>query len=209
MLLSPLTPETALDELVERLVEPGWCVLPGFVPAEMARELADQARLWQNEGLLSLAAIGRGDEAQVREAIRGDLTRWLEPGMTPATDRFLALSEQLRQALNASLFLGLEELESHYALYPPGAFYKKHLDRFRDDDRRTITIVLYLNEHWLPADGGELRLYLPDGSVQDVQPELGTLVCFRSALLPHEVRVAHRERLSLTGWFLRRGEIPW
>ena len=34
--------------------------------------------------------------------------------------------------LNRDLFLGLEDFESHFAMYPPGAFYLKHVDRFRD-----------------------------------------------------------------------------
>lgn len=201
--------QASLDHLVEQLVEPGWCVLPGFIPAQIARELADQARLWQQADLLTPAAVGRAGGAEVREAIRSDITLWLEPGMSAATDRYLALTEQLREALNSALFLGLEALECHFAVFPEGAYYKKHLDRFRDDDRRTISVVLYLNEHWQAEDGGTLRLYLPDGSTQDVLPELGTLVCFRSALLPHEVMPAARERLSLTGWLLRRGEMPW
>ncbi|MCO6705038.1 2OG-Fe(II) oxygenase, partial [Streptomyces sp. CHB9.2] len=43
---------------------------------------------------------------------------------------------------------------------------------------------------------------------QDVLPLGGSLVCFLSGQLPHEVLPATRERLSLTGWFRRRGENP-
>ena len=81
-------------------------------------------------------------------------------------------------------------------------------DRFRDDDRRTVTVVLYLNEEWQPDEGGELRLYLPDGRVHDVMPLGGSLACFMSADFPHEVLPATRERLSLTGWFRRRAGAP-
>ena len=110
----------------------------------------------------------------------------------------------LRQALNRGLYLGLEDFECHFALYPPGAFYQKHLDRFRDDDRRTVSAVLYLNDDWQPQDGGELRLYLPDGAEREVPPLGGSLVLFLSSDFPHEVLPANRERLSLTGWFRRR-----
>ncbi|MEH6367338.1 MAG: 2OG-Fe(II) oxygenase, partial [Pseudomonas marincola] len=98
-----------------------------------------------------------------------------------------------------------DSYESHFAFYPAGAFYKKHLDRFRDDDRRTVSVVLYLNEQWQDDFGGELRLYLPDGETRDVRPEAGSLVVFMSADMPHEVLPATRERLSLAGWFRRRG----
>ncbi len=40
-------------------------------------------------------------------------------------------------------------------------------------------------------------------------PQLGTLAVFLSANLPHEVLPATRERLSLTGWFRRRGQAPF
>ena len=39
-----------------------------------------------------------------------------------------------------------------------------------------------------------------------VLSEAGTLVVFLSADVPHEVLPATRDRLSLTGWFRRRGD---
>ena len=68
-----------------------------------------------------------------------------------------------------------------------------------------MSAVFYLNPDWQAEQGGALRLYLTDGSTHDVLPEAGTLVVFLSADLPHEVLPATRERLSLTGWFRRRG----
>ena len=65
---------------------------------------------------------------------------------------------------------------------------------------------MYLNDGWQAEDGGQLRLYLADGQVRDVLPEAGTLVVFLSADIPHEVLPASRDRLSLTGWFRRRGD---
>ena len=44
-----------------------------------------------------------------------------KPGQSAACDSYLGLMDSLRQALNRGLFLGLEEYESHFALYPPGA----------------------------------------------------------------------------------------
>ena len=126
-----------------------------------------------------------------------------------ASDRYLNLMESLREALNRGLFLGLEDFECHFALYPPGAFYRKHVDRFRDDDRRMVSVVVYLNEGWLPEDGGQLRMYLDEERVHDVQPTGGCLVVFLSGEVPHEVLPANRERLSLTGWFRRRGNEPF
>ena len=66
-----------------------------------------------------------------------------------------------------------------------------------------MSVVLYLNEDWRAADGGELVIVAEDGE-RVVVPAGGTLVTFLSQRFEHEVRVAERVRLSLTGWFRRR-----
>lgn len=196
--------EPISDDVAQR----GWSLQPGAIDADLVAALARECRARAAAGELSPAGIGRGDGQQVREGIRGDRIDWLEPGQAKPCDHYLELMDALRLQLNRELFLGLEDFEAHFALYPPGAFYQKHLDRFRDDDRRAVSAVLYLNPDWLPGEGGELRLYLADGATHDVQPEAGTLVVFLSGDLPHEVLPASRERLSLTGWFRRRGDGP-
>lgn len=194
-----------LLRVVDDLASHGWSQQSIFLPQALTMELAEECRARAAAGQLNPAGIGRGDQQQVQEGIRGDRIDWLESGQSAAGDSYLALMESLRQALNRELFLGLEELESHFALYPPGAYYQRHLDRFRDDDSRTVSVIVYLNEEWQPDDGGELRLYLPGGRVHDVLPLGGSLACFLSADMLHEVLPARRERLSLTGWFRRRG----
>ena len=120
----------------------------------------------------------------MREGIRSDHIQWLEPGQSPVCDDYLEVMDGLRQQLNRELFLGLEEFECHFAFYPPGAFYQTHLDRFRDDDSRSVTAVLYLNPDWQPAHAGELRMHMPDGSQLDVPPLAGNLVVFLSGEFP-------------------------
>ena len=94
--------------------------------------------------------------------------------------------------------------EAHYAIYPRGGFYRRHRDRFHDDDARVLSCVLYLNEGWSPEHGGALRLHLDGNESRDVLPAGGTLACFLSERFEHEVLPATRERLALTGWFRRR-----
>lgn len=198
-----------LLRIVDELAEHGWSQQNIFLPMDLTRALAAECRKRAAEGELAPAAVGRGPTSEIREAIRGDRIQWIEPGQAPACDRYLALMDSLREAINRSLFLGLEDFESHFALYPPGAFYLKHLDRFRDDDRRAVSAVLYLNETWLPQEGGQLRMYLKDRGEYDVLPTGGCLVVFLSGEVPHEVLPATRDRLSLTGWFRRRGNEPF
>ena len=62
--------------------------------------------------------------------------------------------------LNKTCFAGIVAKEFHYAVYPKRSFYKKHLDTFQNDDKRTISIAFYLNESWDISYGGELKIYL-------------------------------------------------
>ena len=91
----------------------------------------------------------------------------------------------------------------HFALYPPGAFYKRHLDAFKERNARKISLILYLNQDWQVTDGGQLRMYLPEQRL-DISPLGGRLVCFRSELIEHEVLPAKRDRLSITGWLTNK-----
>ncbi|MGH8379778.1 2OG-Fe(II) oxygenase [Pseudomonas sp.] len=210
MRVMPLSPDhPLLLRIVDDLATHGWSQQDIFLPASLTLALAAECRARAAEGELAPAAVGRGATQEVREGIRGDHIQWLEPGQAECCDQYLELMDGLREALNRGLFLGLEDFECHFALYPPGAFYRKHLDRFRDNDRRTVSAVIYLNPDWLPDDGGQLRMSLKNGTEHDVQPVGGCLVVFLSGDVPHEVLPARRERLSVTGWFRRRGNEPF
>jgi SM-20-related protein len=157
------------------------------------------------DGELVRAGIGRGAARHVDSAVRGDRIRWLDGGDT-AERTLLAELERLRVSLNASLYLGLLDIEAHYAVYPPGAGYRRHVDTFLDSSRRVVSFVLYLNERWSAADGGELVLYRGgEGELVRIAPAAGTFAMFAAADVPHEVLPAARTRLSITGWFRRRG----
>lgn len=202
------SPAALLTRILDDLAERGWSVQTDALPAGLAAALAAECRRRHTAGELARASVGRGSGQLVDEGIRGDHIQWLGRGETPATEQYLDLLDELREALNRELFLGLEDYECHFALYPPGSFYRRHLDRFRDDDRRTVTTVCYLNADWQPEHGGALRMALAGGEELDVLPAVGTLVVFMSADFPHEVLPAGRERLSLTGWYRRRGSGP-
>jgi len=186
----------------------GRAVVPGFIESELISELRVECRRLAAKGALRAAAVGSGAGRQTRSDIRCDEIRWLdEADATPAQRHCLARFEELRLELNRELQLGLFEFECHFSRYAPGAFYRKHLDQFRDDGRRRLSCVLYLNDNWAREDGGELRLHLDageKGEFEDVLPVGGTLVLFLSERFAHEVLPAKRERLSLAGWFKSR-----
>lgn len=194
------------DKIVDALTDYGWCVIPGFLTEDETADLRHECLGMHAGGAFRPAGVGRG-QARVMGEIRGDHVLWVDEVMAGVALRAaLDKLETLRCAVNRSLYLGLLDLEAHFAVYPPGAGYQRHLDRFRDDDRRALTTILYLNEpDWSEDDGGQLQFWPdPEAAPLEIQPAGGALVTFLSDRFWHEVLPARRQRLSLTGWFKRR-----
>ncbi len=190
--------------LVTDLASQGWTVLPDFLRTDAVAALRDEAENLWAAGRFREAGVGRAAGYAVREDLRGDRIFWLDgDGAPQAQGRFRPEIERLRLDLNRELFLGLVSFEGHYAVYPPGARYEAHRDRFGTSDERAISCTLYLNSGWTARHGGELRLHAA-GRHLDIQPRGGTLVLFRSDTVLHEVLPATRPRFSLTGWLRRR-----
>jgi SM-20-related protein len=196
---------SATERLAAAVETDGYGIEPAFLHASDIAGLRAQALSLDAHARLQAAGTGRGGRRAVNAAIRGDRIAWLtDTPAVPAEQRLRGALEDLRLAMNRRLALGLFDFEVHYALYPPGAAYARHQDRFRDDDARVLSCVLYLNDGWSSGDGGALRLHLADDARRDVTPHGGTLVAFLSERFDHEVLPATRARLSVTGWFRRR-----
>lgn len=161
--------------------------------------------LWQ-EDELEKAGIGTLGLYQIQEGIRGDYIHWLDADSQNEDEQtFLSQMEEWRGLFNRELFLNLSGQEFHFAVYPKGSYYKRHLDQFKERSNRTITFILYLNPNWKEGDGGELRMYLEEGE-QDIAPVYGRMILFKSDKIEHEVLPTTIQRRSLTGWFLYRPE---
>ncbi|MCB5189204.1 2OG-Fe(II) oxygenase [Methylobacillus arboreus] len=198
-----------IDQLTEIIADQGYAVVPEFFPASFIAALRQEALALQEAGKLQRATIGRAESSKLDNKIRGDLIHWLDHAQPSSTQQDFSNSmEALRESFNRHLFLGLFELENHFAIYPPGAVYNKHLDQFRGNEERQISCILYLNEDWKEEYGGQLRLYLNGKEAEpyiDISPTGGTLVVFLSGRFWHEVLPAIQPRISLTGWFRKRG----
>ena len=186
-------------EIARAIEQSGYCVADDFLAEAQWRVLAQECRELQARGALDAASVGRAGSKRLDEGLRGDRTAWLD-----ANDPVVARLDDLRVALNRSLLLNVAEIEAHFALYPPGARYARHRDRFRDDDARTLSAVIYLNDDWRDDEGGALRLYVDEDAIVDVAPRGGRAAFFLSADFEHEVLPATRERLSIAAWFRRR-----
>ena len=208
-----------LQQQLNQITDRGYCVIDNFLNPSIIDTLASEILALENRALLHAANTGRA-QTTVNTKLRGDSIYWLnESEASPAQQTYFDEMDHLRSGLNQHLYLGLDILESHLALYPIGASYQKHLDRFKANNnaklpQRQISCILYLNKDWLEEDGGYLRLYLnaddaTDGIVAtasslDIAPIAGRLVMFLSDTFYHEVLPAKRARMSLTGWFLNR-----
>lgn len=158
----------------------------------------------ESRGDFAPARIGGQGAEQRRDDIRGDFTCWLREPLLPAERLLLQRLEALRLQLNREAYLGLFELELHYARYPPGAAYGRHADQAQGSTQRTLSLALYLNHGWQAADGGILRIHGASGGFVDIEPISGRLVCFLTPGREHEVLQARSERLSVSGWFRGR-----
>lgn len=196
--------EAKHELLVQGFIEKGYYVSTDFFDAHFIEKLRADLKLLIPE--FHRAGIGSWQDHIVEGTIRRDEVLWIDQETSDATGEFLRRMEELKDYLNYTCYAGINGSEFHYARYPKGAFYKKHVDSFKSNNDRLFTVVLYLNEtNWQPSDGGHLKMYLPEGE-QLIEPQGGKIVFFKSDEIEHEVLPANRERLSVTGWF-RKSEV--
>jgi len=193
------------ETIIEGIVNKQYVVVDDFFSAEEVTLLKNGLLDVLHQQAFKKSAIGNRTDEKVIEAIRGDYIFWLdEQTDTPASALFFKKVNDLVAYLNATCFLGIAEKEFHYALYPEGTFYKRHLDVFQNDQRRRLSLVCYLNdENWLPEYGGELVIYKDSGDVT-IFPERGRVVILDSQTLEHEVKPVQQKRYSITGWLKTR-----
>ncbi|MGJ3230857.1 MAG: 2OG-Fe(II) oxygenase [Oceanicaulis sp.] len=229
-LRAPLFGSNLTASLIEGLAERGWAHAPNALDPELVDALREEAELMDHAGETHDGRIGRGADETRRLKVRKTRIAWLD-GSSPAQRRYLGGAEALRQALNEAFFLGLFEYEAHFAVYPPGGFYARHLDAFRMERgagaaaglgvragrSRVVSMVTYLNRSWAEADGGRLAIWdgAPEGAdgrpdlaaldtvppAAEIAPEGGGVVLMLSETIPHEVRVSHADRYAIAGWF--------
>lgn len=191
-----------LKRLVDGLADEGYAIIDNFLNEKEVDSILNLDDFKNALLQFKKAGIGKSEERQINESIRGDFIKWIDPTVAPVPVQVYAEKmKSLISFVNRTLFLSLKDFEIHMTVYPIGSLYKRHLDQFKKDDHRRLSVICYLNKDWKEEHGGQLRIYFENG-FKDVLPTAGRLVCFRSDLLEHEVLPATRERLSLTGWLL-------
>lgn len=193
--------QNLFERIALALEAEGFVVLSEGLPEAVADTLLQHLDLYE-EHEFALAAVGRGPDAEQNKLVRRDKIAWIDPS-SPNSATWLNWTRALQTYLNRRLFMGLFSFESHFAFYRPGDFYATHLDAFRGQSNRVLSLVTYLNKNWKQEQGGELVIFEPNSGAEiaRVSPCYRTLVLFLSEEFPHEVRPATRTRHSVAGWF--------
>jgi SM-20-related protein len=194
------------EAIISDLLKQQYSIRDDFFSEAVVFGLRDTLLKKQEAARFKKAAIGSRVREEIDRSIRGDFIHWIDEQQAATSEAlFFREINTLVTYLNKTCFMGILEKEFHYAVYPTGTFYKRHLDVFQNDDRRRLSIVCYLNEeNWPLANGGELVLYTPEGEVA-ILPLPGRMVIFDSQVLEHEVKVVKASsRLSITGWLKTR-----
>ncbi|MFI1770664.1 2OG-Fe(II) oxygenase [Thalassobellus citreus] len=197
------------EQIISELARQQYSIVESFFSLEEVAILRHSLLEKYEEDAFKKAAIGSKLNATIERSIRGDLILWMDE--TKACHKeslFFNKMNDLVAYLNKTCFLGILYKEFHYALYPKGTYYKKHIDTFQNDDRRKLSFVCYLNEEgWLPENGGELVLYLNKNGQETekvIYPFPGRMVIFESQIIEHEVKPVNTKRMSITGWLKTR-----
>lgn len=205
----PFIENPQYERIIENILAQQYCIVEDFFTDGEVSLLRQSLIEKHEEDAFKKAAIGNCVNEIIVKSIRGDVILWIdELNANEAEMLFFNKVNNLVNYLNKTCFLGILQKEFHYALYPEGTYYKRHIDTFQNDDRRKLSIVCYLNEDgWLPENGGELVLYLNENGEETekvIYPFPGRVVIFESQIIEHEVKPVNKERMSITGWLKTR-----
>lgn len=188
------------DVLIDSYLADKVGIAPLFLSEKLAAGLLQNIIQLQHDNMMMSARIGNDKVKDSLQNHRTDKIFWLDKQRENVFEQeFLKLSEDFIAHLNRTCYAGINAYEFHYAVYEEGSFYKRHKDQFKNDSNRKYSLISYLNKDWLATDGGQLQVYEND-NVQQIQPHAQTAVLFKSDETEHEVAVANRSRMSITGW---------
>lgn len=181
-----------IDQVLDHLDQHGFAIIDDAYSQTYIQQLAVECTSHLNE--FRQAAIQNG----VVSNIRSDHILWLRPELEIAqvhVDTLKALSQEL----NRAFYLGIKDVEAHFACYNAGEFYALHRDNPQGKNGRMISAVYYLHEQWDEDWGGELHLQDKNNQWHVISPKPNRLALFQSDLM-HEVFKAKQQRLSITAW---------
>ena len=175
--MNTVAPHPLFIRVADDLASHGWSQQNVFMPVDLTTELAKECQ-------------------RVAQTADFSAESSLHNNQSPAVARYLAIMHKLQQSFSQYLALPLTHYHSHFCCRPSSA----PALALPSAPTAAINSVLLLNDGWLPAFAGELRLHLPAQRSHDIQPRAGTLVFFK-AELSSELLAATRQHLSILGSF--------
>lgn len=197
------TMERQFDLLINSYMEHQLGVAPLFLNAALCNGLRSNIAQLQKDAMMMPAGIGNDLIRNNVNQTRNDQVYWLDKTHENVFEaEFLLLVDDFIAYLNRTCYTGINGSEFHYAVYETGSYYKRHKDQFKNDSNRKFSLVAYLNQQWVEEDGGQLWIHRED-EIQKILPHEQTAVFFNSEETEHEVTMAHRSRMSISGWLKR------
>ncbi len=188
-----------VDQILDDLDQHGFSIIDDAYSSEYIHQLVEECTSHLNQ--FRDAAIQNG----IVSNIRSDHILWLHEELKIShqhTKTLYVLAEQF----NRAFYLGINNIEAHFACYNSGEFYALHRDNPQGKNGRIISAVYYLHEDWQDDWGGELRLQDKNDQWHTLQPKPNRVALFQSDLL-HEVLKAKHQRLSFTAWLRHNDSI--
>ena len=186
--------------LVDSYISDKIGIAENFLSSALALNLKENLLILHSGDQLKSAGTGQNSGLLFNQTVRSDKIFWLDPVHNDIHENaFFKLMDEFVEYLNRNCFAGIKSYEFHYTLYPTGSFYKTHIDQFQHNDSRQFSMIIYLNDDWKIADGGELCIHFND-HLQLISPTNGKSVFFKSNELEHEVLLTNKARMSITGW---------
>ena len=155
----PMRSDGRLEEILQKLEDSGIYIAENFFAAtfiDSIRKFAEQHQLADD---FNDSLNGKKQNEVANYEIRSDKIFWIESFDGPA----LALGQwldSLASELKNYFRIPIDQIESHFSIYPPGSHYARHIDNGKShgqrDHSRFFTFIIYLNPNWSAHDGGEL-----------------------------------------------------
>jgi SM-20-related protein len=192
--------QKSFDDIIDSFIENKVGISDNFLSVALSNHLKNNLKDLYATNKLKNAGTGNETIILKDTLVRSDKIYWLDRiHNDPFENEFFDLMDSFIFYLNSTCYTGITGYEFHYAMYEKGAFYKKHLDQFRNNESRQFSMIMYLNTDWQVSDGGELCIHHKN-YLQNISPNEGKSVFFRSNELEHEVLITNKIRMSITGW---------
>jgi SM-20-related protein len=192
--------EKIFNTLIDSFISDKVGIAEDFLSTSLAFHLKENMMTLFRDQLMRPAGTGNDTLVVHNKLVRSDMIYWLDRKNNNSWENaFFDLMDNFVSYLNSSCYTGITGYEFHYTLYEKGSFYTRHLDQFGNNASRQYSMIMYLNTDWQERDGGELRIH-QNGDFQNITPENGKSVFFKSSELEHEVLLTNASRMSITGW---------